>query len=114
VRLLCSAAVNLDTPYFGGSNTAYDTLVAAAPAVTLPGDQPRSRYMAALFESVGIDECTARSAEEYVRIAVRLGSDPAARAALSDRIREASLRAFENHAAVEDLSGFLLEAQQGS
>ena len=72
ITLLASAHAVLDTPHFSGSNTAYDAFVVATPVVTLPGEMPRSRYSAALYDSVGIGECTAASPEQYVAIAVRL------------------------------------------
>jgi predicted O-linked N-acetylglucosamine transferase (SPINDLY family) len=103
MRLLASAHVTLDTPYFSGSNTAYDAFVAGAAVVTLPGDTPRSRYTAALYRSVGIEDGIAASSEAYVEIAVRLATDAAARSALRTRILAAVPEVFENRFAVTEL-----------
>jgi predicted O-linked N-acetylglucosamine transferase (SPINDLY family) len=103
MRLLASAHVTLDTPHFGGSNTAYDAFVAGAAVVTLPGDIPRSRYTAALYRSVGIDDGIATTPEAYIEIAVRLGTDSSARAALRTRILAALPEVFENQFAVTEL-----------
>ena len=56
ICLVASATVILDTPYFGGSNTVYDTSAVGVPVVTLPGETPASRYTAALHRSMGIDD----------------------------------------------------------
>jgi hypothetical protein len=56
------------------------------PVVTLPGEQPRSRYTAALHEHVGLAELTAASPEQYVKIAVRVATDRALREALRQRL----------------------------
>lgn len=109
IRLLASANVVLDTPHFSGSNTAYDALLACTPVVTLPGETPRSRYSAALYESIGITECTAASPEQYVEIAVGVGSDRAAEAALRARIGSEGPRAFESRLAVGQLEEFFAE-----
>jgi predicted O-linked N-acetylglucosamine transferase (SPINDLY family) len=49
---------------------------------------------------MGVLDCVARSAEEYVRIAVRLGSDADWREHVSNRIRESRWRIFEDSEAV--------------
>jgi protein O-GlcNAc transferase len=110
VHLLASANVVLDTVYFSGSNTAYDALLAGVPSVTLPLGPPRGRYTAALYRSIGVEDCIADSADRYVELAVRLGTDPELRARLCGRIREAAPRAFENRAAVSQLEDFFAAA----
>lgn len=107
MTLLASSHVVLDTPHFSGSNTAYDALIAGAPVVTLPGEQPRSRYTAALHESTGITELTAASPEQYVEIALRVANDRALREKLRERLRAAVSVAFENPRAVRQLEDFL-------
>jgi uncharacterized protein (TIGR03032 family) len=117
MRLLASAHVTLDTPHFGGSNTAYDAFVAGAPVVTLPGDMPRSRYTAALYRSVGIEDSIAATPEAYVEIAVRLATDPAARSALRTRILAAVPEVFENRFAateLEDAFAHMIERAEGA
>jgi predicted O-linked N-acetylglucosamine transferase (SPINDLY family) len=75
--------------------------------VTLPGEQPRSRYTAGLHDSIGITECTAASGEEYVEIAVRIASDRSLRDRLRERLRAAVSVAFENPQAIRQLEDFL-------
>ena len=71
--------------------------------MTLPGDLPRSRYTAALYQSVGIDEGIAATPTAYAETAVRLANDPSTRAALRARILAAVPTVFENQAAVPAL-----------
>jgi predicted O-linked N-acetylglucosamine transferase (SPINDLY family) len=108
--LLASAHVVLDTLYFSGANTAYDAVAAGAPAVTLPGEQPRGRYTAALYRSLDMEDLIATSAADYVDIAVRLGSDPGVRTMVCKRLRAAAPRAFENRAAIAQMEAFLADA----
>ena len=104
IRLVASARVILDTPHFGGSNTAYDHLAAGIPAVTMPGDTPASRYTAALYAAMGIDGGVADSPSAYVGTAVRLANDNRARAAMVAAIQAAAPAVFETPAAVDQLA----------
>jgi predicted O-linked N-acetylglucosamine transferase (SPINDLY family) len=47
-------------------------------------------------------DCVARSAEEYVQIAVKLGCDPEWRNEVSNRLRESRWRVFEDRQAVTE------------
>jgi len=104
IRLVASAHVILDTPHFGGSNTAYDHFAAGVPAVTMPGDTPASRYTAALYAAMGIDGGTADSPSAYVATALRLANDDRARAEMVAAIGAAAPAVFETSAAVDQLA----------
>ena len=106
ICLVASATVILDTPYFGGSNTVYDTSAVGVPVVTLPGETPASRYTAALHRSMGIDDGVAGSVADYIDRALRLGTDRSARDSLASRIRAANPAVFQNRGAVEQLEAF--------
>lgn len=104
--LLASADVLLDTPYFGGANTAYDAFAFGAPVVTRPGTAPRTRYTAALLAEAGIDECVVDSDDAYVSTAVRIAGDGDLAASIRARMRDACDRLFENRAAITQLEDF--------
>ena len=108
--LVASADVMLDTPYFGGSNTAYDAFAAAVPIVTWPTAFPRGRYTAALYEAMGLGTAVAESPADYVARAVALGTDRAARARLAAAIAAQSGALFENGAAVTQFEDWLSQA----
>ena len=112
-QLLASATALLDTPHFGGANTAYDSYLAGVPVVTLPGEQPRGRYTAALHAAAGVEGCTAQSGEEYVQLAVRLGTDFTWRREVCDQMRAGGALLFERREPAAQLESFLAEAIRG-
>ena len=69
--------------------------------------------MAALLRRVGVEECIARTHEDYVERAVALGSDAGLRAELGARIRAQAPLVFENRPAVEQLERFFADALAG-
>ena len=89
VRRAALADVFLDTPLVNAHTTACDVLWAGVPIVTRPLRRMASRVCASLVRAAGLEnELVARSEEEYVEIAVRLGlGDEGAR-------ERARLRAF--------------------
>jgi predicted O-linked N-acetylglucosamine transferase (SPINDLY family) len=107
------ADVSLDTLHFGGGNTTYEALAVGTPVVTLPGPFMRSRIALALYRKMNLLDCVAQSAEQYVELAVRLGTDPDARRDMSQRIEKASGALFEDPAEVREFERFLPWAAAG-
>jgi len=110
LHLQALADVLLDTIHFGGGNTSLEAFTFGTPIVTLPGRFLRSRITYACYEQIGILDCVAADPEDYVRIAVRLGTDPAERQRVRARILERKHLLYENRAAVRELEEFLLAA----
>ena len=111
LNVLALADVALDTLYYGGgANTIYDAFAAGTPVVTLPTQFQRGRYAYAAYQQIGIHDAIAGSPEAYVAIALRLGTDRAARADLSARISAACPPLFEDMAAVTELADFFEQA----
>jgi predicted O-linked N-acetylglucosamine transferase (SPINDLY family) len=92
---LTAADVILDPFHFGGCNSSCDALSLAAPVVTLPGLQLPGRFTLGLYKEIGLDSCIARSAEDFVEIAVRLGRQPDYRKQVSEQIESRSARLFD-------------------
>ena len=63
--------------------------------VTLPAFQLRGRFTLGLYKEIGIDFCIARSAAEYVDIALKLGRDEEYRRWASEQISARSARLFD-------------------
>ena len=105
--MLALVDVVLDPLHFSGGNTSFEAFSEGLPIVTMPGDFMRSRVTAAMYHRMGITDCIASSPEEYVRIAVRLGTDPAWRKEICARIRESRSVLFENHAMVREFEDVL-------
>jgi predicted O-linked N-acetylglucosamine transferase (SPINDLY family) len=99
--------VFLDNPSWSGHNTALEALPHGLPIVTLPGPLMRQRHSAAILEMIGIRDTIARSRDDYVEIAARLGGDRRFRADLRHAVRQAAPKAFHDTSAVEALVSVL-------
>ena len=73
--VIAAADVVLDTWPFGAGNTNYQTFAMGVPVVTLPGRWIRGRGTLAHYVHMGFSDCVAATPEEYVEIAVCLGTD---------------------------------------
>nr|VZI45789.1 unnamed protein product [Spirometra erinaceieuropaei] len=69
------ADVCLDTPLCNGHTTGMDVLWAGCPVVTLPLETLASRVAASQLHCLGCPELVAKSSEDYVRIATKLGTN---------------------------------------
>ena len=67
--------VALDPFPFCGGLTSCEALWMGLPIVTWPDDRPASRQTAGFLQLLGLDECVARSRDDYVRIAAGLAAD---------------------------------------
>jgi len=102
--------VILDPIHFGGGNTSYEALAVGVPVVTLPSAFLRGRITLALYRQMNLLDCVVASPEEYVDLAVRLGTDREFRAQMSIKIMAANSVLYENHAGVRQLEDFLVSA----
>lgn len=102
LSLINAADVLLDTLHYCGVTSTYDAFSFGKPIVTLPGQFQRSRYTAACYELMGCGECIAQDAEAYVDIAVDLGTRPAYRHDVRQRIQEGTDAVFEDLGAVRE------------
>jgi predicted O-linked N-acetylglucosamine transferase (SPINDLY family) len=78
------ADVYLDAVPYNGATSLLEPLYAGTPPVVAGGCDLRFSQGAALLKELGIHELIARDEEDYVRIAVRVGSN----AALREEMRE--------------------------
>lgn len=108
-RLLELADVLLDPLHFGGGNTSYEAFSVGTPIVTLPGGFLRSRITFALYRWMGIEDCIATDPGDYVKKAVRLGTDPLWREQVQAKILAEHHKLYENPAGVRDLEAFLIQ-----
>jgi predicted O-linked N-acetylglucosamine transferase (SPINDLY family) len=102
--------VSLDPVHFGGGNTSYEALSMGVPIVTMPSNFLRGRLTFAMYQQMGMNDCVANSADEYINTALRLGTDASHRQEISRKILAAGDAIFENPAGVRDLEQFLMEA----
>jgi len=91
-------------------SSAFASIYSGVPTVTLPENIPFGRWLATMYEAIGVTELIASTPDEYVRLAVRLANDPAWKAGLADRIRAGREIFVENQAAVREIESFLRAA----
>lgn len=103
----------LDTLHWSGGNTSLDALASGLPVVTLPGEFMRGRQTLAMLEMLGASELVATSRKDYVDKAVALARDPAARDALSEKIRANTGELFDRLEPVRAFEAFLERAASG-
>lgn len=86
------ADVFLDTPVCNAHTTGCDVLWSGVPIVTLPLERMASRVCASLCTATGYGpDMVVHSQDEYEERAVALGTDPAARRALREKLKVARL-----------------------
>lgn len=107
LSLIEAADVLLDPLYYGGGLTSFDGLSLNKPIVTLPGTFLRGRFTYGFYRTMGVDECIAADADDYVARAVRLGTDVEWRRHVVERIRQTSDVLFESQAVVADYDRIL-------
>lgn len=102
--------VMLDPLHYSGGNSSLEALAFGMPIVTWPGRFMRARHTFGFYRLMGLSDCVARDPDNYVEIAVALGRDPAARAALRDKIRTRSACLFEDDLVVRAFEAFAAAA----
>jgi len=101
----------LDTAPYNAHTTASDAIWAGCPVLTLPGATFAARVAASLNTHLGMVDLIAEDEADFVRKAVAIATDPAARAALRAELarrREAS-GLFDMDAYAEDFVRVLTE-----
>ncbi|CAD5222732.1 unnamed protein product [Bursaphelenchus xylophilus] len=71
------ADVCLDTPLCNGHTTGMDILWTGTPMITMPLETLASRVASSQLHALGCPELVAKSREDYINMAVRLGNDKA-------------------------------------
>jgi protein O-GlcNAc transferase len=82
----------LDTFPYNGHTTSLDALWMGVPVVTIKGETPVSRAGYALLANLGLQELAAKSADEFVRVAVKLARDAARLRVLRSELRDRMTR----------------------
>jgi len=109
LHLLAAADVVLDPFHFGGNNSSCEALGLAVPVVTLPAERVAGRFTQALYQEMSLAECVAVSPEDYVRLAVELGTEPEQREAVSREIRARNDCLFQRTDSARALGEALLQ-----
>jgi predicted O-linked N-acetylglucosamine transferase (SPINDLY family) len=105
--LMRQATGFLDTIGFSGFNTAIQAIECGLPVVTREGRFLRGRLASGVLRRMGRTELIAESEQDYVDLAIRLGSDSELRADLRDRIGRSKYALYDDLAPVRALESFL-------
>jgi protein O-GlcNAc transferase len=79
--------IALDTFPYGGGFTTCEAFWMGVPVVTFSGDRAASRHVLGAFHDLGLSDCVANSAPEYVERATALARDPARLSSLRRSLR---------------------------
>lgn len=109
LSLIAVSDVMLDPIHFGGANTSYEGLAMGIPVVTLPPRFLRGRHTLGCYLKMDMTECIAGSPQEYVNIALRLGTEKDYRRHVVRKIEERSQVLFGSGDMVQALGNFLVE-----
>jgi predicted O-linked N-acetylglucosamine transferase (SPINDLY family) len=105
-RLLTLSDVMIDPPHYSAGLTAYDAFAAGVPVVSLPDEYAVGRYTLGCYRKMGLDHLIPRSREQYVSMAVRLGTDRSHRQKLRQEIANHSGVLFEDVEVVREYERF--------
>jgi predicted O-linked N-acetylglucosamine transferase (SPINDLY family) len=108
--LLAMADVLLDSIHFSGGNTSYEGLAFGTPIVTLDTPYMKGRLTLGLYKRLGLMDAVAATPGDYITLAVRYGTDPAARARLREEILARCPVLYSDEAPVRELEVFLMNA----
>jgi predicted O-linked N-acetylglucosamine transferase (SPINDLY family) len=82
--------------------------------VTWPKHLQRGRHTQAMYRRMELTDCVAQSAQDYIDIAVRIGTDPDYRQSLRRTILERNAVLFENRQVVTEFERFFETALEAS
>jgi predicted O-linked N-acetylglucosamine transferase (SPINDLY family) len=98
--------VFLDSLEWSGGVTTLEAIACGLPVVTLPGRFMRGRHSYGILTQLGVTDTIARDKASYVDLAVRLGSYPAWRAEILERMKAAQARLYSETGCVRGLEVF--------
>ena len=108
LHLVALSDVVLDPLHFGGGSSTYETLALGTPIVTRPSEFMRGRVTYACYQKMGLLDCVAWDIDDYVNLAVRLGTDRAYRDRIRGKILAAADVLFEDQEAVRQIEQFFV------
>jgi predicted O-linked N-acetylglucosamine transferase (SPINDLY family) len=112
LNLLAVSDVMLDTIHFNGMNTSLEGFSVGTPIVTLPTEFQRGRHTAGMYRKMGFTECIAADSDDYVRIAVKLGTEGDYRRHARDEILRRNEVLFEDMQVVREFERCFLETSK--
>lgn len=106
--------VYLDTFTWSGGNTTLEAIACNLPIITCPGEFMRGRHSDSFLKMLGVTDTIAKNEAEYIKIAVKLGLDPAWRRSIAEQMSQNHDRLFDDKACVAGLEAFYKQVVQTS
>ncbi|MGA7579023.1 MAG: tetratricopeptide repeat protein [Desulfobaccales bacterium] len=100
----------LDSIGHSGCMTTLNAIACDLPVVTIPGNFLRGRLTHGILTMMGVTETIGATVDEYVALAVRLGSDNNWRQQLSQKIAGNKWKLYRDMACIRGLEAFIEEA----
>lgn len=110
INLIAISDVMLDTIHFNGMNTSLEAFSLGTPIVTLPTAFQRGRHTAGMYRKMGMQECIGSSPEDFVRIAIKLGTEENYRQYVKSEILRRNEVLFEDRRVAREFERFFREA----
>jgi predicted O-linked N-acetylglucosamine transferase (SPINDLY family) len=106
LSLNMASDILLDTLEWSGGKTSLEAIACDLPVVTLPGQFMRGRHTYAFLTRMGLTQTIAADKEAYIRLAVRLGTDPAFHAQVKNHIKDHKWVLYRDTRVIEALETF--------
>jgi protein O-GlcNAc transferase len=106
------ADIFLDSLGWSGGITTLKAISCDLPILTCPGKTMRSRHSYGILKMMGITETIARSEQEYIQIAIKLGLDPGWRRSILTKMQQQRPSIYEDRTCVTALEAFYCHAVQ--
>lgn len=113
MQVVHNCDVVLDPLHFGMGATGRLIFAMGTPVVTLRGPYMRARVCASMCDLLGLDECIADSAEDYVTQALHFANSPQARQAVFNKTHRHAAALYENDAIIPEFEEALLRLARG-
>jgi len=108
-----TADVFLDSIGWSGCNSTFEILSHNLPIITLPGETMRSRHTMAILKMMDVTDTIASDLDDYVELAIKLGSDRYLRERVSEKIARNKRKVFRDRSCIVALEDFLEAAVRG-
>ena len=96
LRLLSISTMIIDSPVYAGGLTSFDAFAFGIPEVTRSGSLHIQNFATGIYRRMGLDDLPCQTTEQYIALAVRLGTEPDYRQDVSRRILERNHWIFED------------------
>ena len=107
------ADIMLDTGFWSGCNTTFETLQQRTPVITLPGNTMRGRHTLAILQLHGLQELICVDEQDYIARATTLSTDQAFYDGVCAKIDRIQDKLFGDQTVIAALEDFFEQSLRG-